>query len=261
MSLKYVLVALFTLSLSVTHAQKRIDDNQASELIQLSGAKECVGQIGSSFSGGLNTMKGQLPEEIKADFADAYSEGFDIDTLKATMQEAFKNNFNAKHVDKTLEWLNTPLSKKITTLEADASAMSREVPEATPNRKKLIDRLIAASAPAEAMVEMTFGTIKGMAASAARIAGEDVSNLDANLAPARKNMLTIFSSMIPAMFNQVYSPLSDEEFEQYVEFYESAEGKNLNTAIRISTTEAIAYATERSWNILLPKIESKIKKQ
>jgi Uncharacterized protein conserved in bacteria (DUF2059) len=222
---------------------------------------------------GLNTQVRNYPAVLRQNLARAQQQrpqfsarqfqalnlmiakAFNADRMIDTVRNHMHTRLTENDVSAVLAWLNSPLGKRITRLEEEASAPGARTGGAGAGgaaqddqerieRLRKLDRSVKAS-EAAASSALNF-QVAMLTAMTAAMAPELRPAFDAVLAEARKRSEQARPVLEQRAFEQlqrVYRPLSDGEIDQYIDFAESEAGKKFHTVVIQGMQEATLNAS------------------
>jgi uncharacterized protein (DUF4415 family) len=233
----------------------------APKLMKLSGMEEQIRQIPPQILSSLAEQKGRLDTEAYASFSQAMRDAFSAEQIEKSAVRQATTNLTAETMQKALDWLESGLGKKITSLEEAASTphavqqiqtlagrlKSAPLP---PHRLELIQRLDSVTQATDLSLSITETAMMAVATALDAIQPKELQvgtdTLKKQLEQQRPQLRQDILSMTTAAGLYVYQTLSDVELDRYIEFLESAAGKQYQTGMNAALKEALAEASERA---------------
>lgn len=185
--------------------------------------------------------------------ADSYSGN---ETYKLIF-EYFKDNFNREYILAVKDFLNSPLSGKISELEQKVStpeglgAMKKfgnelAINPPTKERSELVKELDAAIGATELQIETTVTMYEGISKAVLPLTLDDSRRSESELKnmaqEMRKELKSMLKGVISVSFLYTYQQLSDDELKQYINFWSSDAGKWFNKV----SSEAFIFAMDKA---------------
>lgn len=231
---------------------------------------------------GLQKQIDQLPEVVKASFDDRagqdaritpeeagrirliITEAFNPAVLLESIKAHINSNMSADDIDAVLKWLDSDIGQKITKAEEDASsaeaysqlmefAMRLEANPPEQARAELIGRLDQAARMTEFSTGMKIDMILAMAEAMASTAAKGDFNKADMVAQVESSRGQIQQAsaqevLVSALFT--YRPISDDEIQKYIDFYNSDAGKKYADVV----TRGLLNALESSSKLMGEKL-------
>jgi hypothetical protein len=250
MKAKTILWMMILLMLpAVAHSQNQ------NELIQSlylkSGIDKQVRQlpllIQSSVAQALETDDriNELPRHTKSAISGSVPEAFSPERIKKTILKEVKATMTVKDLDKVLNWLDSPLGKKCTRLEAAAStpetlvevkkfaARLKQAPPAA-ERLDMLRRLDAAVKATETNVEIAMNTQLAVAFAVVKSLPQEqqgpLKDIAAQLEKNRPQIKAVMKSQTLLFALYAYRGLTNAELEKYIRFATSPAGTKYHGA-------------------------------
>ena len=231
------------LAASLTLAESQID-----KLMQLSGINHQLEAIPSSLDAGLNQASGgEGMQEVSA----IMHEHFAPEKLKKSTRKSLDKNLSGGDVKKVLEWLESPLGRKITNMEVAASSgdpkkMQAAMPELMNDEKRvaLVKKLDDAVLATESSVSMSMGMQKAMLAGVISKSPQGMDQLDQMVESMRPQIEAQYDKYIIPSMVYTYRSLSHKELERYIDFAKTGAGQRYHKAVFSAMSEAVNKASE-----------------
>jgi hypothetical protein len=243
------------------------DDYNSDQLVQIlmhkSGLKKQIEQMPQLLQAELDQQQAEamgLPEEDFNRIRSLARSAFDAKTIHDAVQTYIKLNLSENDMRAVLEWLDSPLGKKITRLEEDAST-AEAYTEMQAIGSKLLDenkdsarinkiiRLDDATGTTESTINTVLNVQLAMitAMSAAmeadkRPSFEDVQDL-VNM--NKSQIQAAMKRMVQRQFLYSYRELTDNEIDRYTQFAESQSGQRYHYVSMRAIDEALVRAARK----------------
>jgi hypothetical protein len=212
-------------------------DAEVKEILELSGQKKLLEQLAAQSQGQTaQTRKGLSAKEQKRLQA-TMKQAFKIEALYQTVFEHYRAKYDAKRATALLEWLRSPLGRKI--ISHEVKALATKSPKARENylkqlkakplpatREALIERVREASRS----LELTRRAVRAMArstmdASTASLPADKRASAERALDQLLSSMDEKIRDAVHASMLYTYRELPDEDLRAYIQFLESDAGK------------------------------------
>ncbi|HEV8242642.1 MAG TPA: hypothetical protein VGQ07_01490 [Nitrospirales bacterium] len=233
----------------------------APKLMKLSGMEEQIRQIPPQILSSLAEQKGQMPADTYASFSQAMRGAFSAEQIEKSAVKQATANLTVEIMQKALDWLESGLGRKITSLEEAAStphavqqiqALAGRLKSVSlpPHRLELIQRLDSATQATDLSLSITETAMMAVATALDAIQPKELQvgtdTLKKQLEQQRPQLRQNILSMTTAAGLFAYQTLSDVELDRYIEFLESAAGKQYQTGMNAALKGALAEASERA---------------
>ncbi|MDD4182495.1 MAG: hypothetical protein PHT53_01535 [Candidatus Omnitrophica bacterium] len=213
------------------------------KVLELSNVKKQVESIPAHVADEYTQYKERMPVKAYEAGSQIMAEAYNADDIYSSIIDYFNANSRRDYLVKIKEFMSSPLSEKIISLE-DKAATSKGLSEMKEfantlgqipppeERTALIKKLDEAVGATNMQIETVITLYKGM-----NLAIDPVSLADKRLTPGELDMVTIqmrqqlksiLKNVISISFLYTYQSLSDEELKQYVSFWSSDAGKWFN---------------------------------
>ena len=244
--LKSLVFVFACLNASVLFAQDQGDP--VDQLIVKSGIKlqteELPDVIKASIDQSLNQNQ-KLTAEQRAKLKDIFIQAFDPSAMLKSIKNYVSGRLSAQDLNTILTWLNSPLGVKITQLEEDAStadafkkvreyAQGLQANPPDPNRVALLQKLDTAAHLTDNNVKMRIDMASSMAESMAPAIGNkdfSASAVNAQLEENRPKIENAARQEVIIEGLYTYQSLTDNEIQQYIDFYNSDAGMKYETVM------------------------------
>ncbi|OEU63353.1 MAG: hypothetical protein BBJ57_07815 [Desulfobacterales bacterium PC51MH44] len=261
-----VIIIVFLLLFSqFAGAAERKKHELAEKLIIKSGLAEQIKNFPKLFETGFiqsYQQSGQsLPEEKFQKIRKVVAGSFDPQIIREFCFRQINTQLSLDDIQATLNWLDSPLGKKITRLEKAAStveaykemqAMSHKLQNSqkSPGRLNLFQRLDKATYATEWTVDMALNT--QIATSTAMLASFPLANqpsaeeIGKKIEMNRPQIERMISQQVFISFIYTYRDLSDKEIAKYVLFAESDNGRRYHEVILKALNYAMIDSSKKS---------------
>lgn len=238
---KLILAAVLTFSLIIpAFAAER--SASIKELMDKSGMTNQLGSMVESALSSFEQIRTAVPEEARDQIKKSYAKAYNIGRLTQAIAKSLEENLTDADIKGTLEWLNSPLGRKITQLEEKASTAQgtqdivefmKHPSEISDDRQNLIQRLDSVIHGTEMAVEMYMNSMVTMTTAMHSVINDpNKLPLDQMIKGAESARPEIEAQMEQSVFGSslyMYQSLTDEELEKYIKFYESEVGTRYST--------------------------------
>ena len=222
----------------------------AKDLVASSGIERQTQQFVDVVRTNLATLRESRPIEpaVAERLARAVDAALDAGKMQAAIQADLVAALEPKDAEGALQWLQSPVGKKITALEEAATAPAADgakpVPAAPPAapRAARIARLTTALNTVESATDLAVRAQKAIILAMLAILPPDAERAPdaAEFAEKKRPETRAFiEKATPDIFEKTYRTLTDEELDQYIAFAESDVGKKYSAA----TSAAVGRAT------------------
>lgn len=218
-----------------------LDENAIiTQILELSGIKKEIEQIPDHFNAFSKEQESRMPPELYAKFTQATNESFQPELIYEHVLNYLKVYFNRERFLAVLNWLESPLSKKMSQLEVEAST-----PEATEQMEDFFNILQSSPATKERLAlaqryDEVFGASEFVIKIQIAIFQAMTKAVDAFMPESerlKEGQLNQMSNELKAQlqlpvknsslmgFLYAYRSVSDEDLIKYLDFYASDTGK------------------------------------
>lgn len=236
----FLFALIFLAALASSHAENASKPDSGTEiekLLELSWVKKYCEAIPAYLNANPPKRKPDMTAQQHALLLKILKESYTSEAFYEPIKEEFTKNFDERSVSTLLEWLNSPLAKKMIPLEVQATtpqgqqelkkyAARLQGSKPSQVRMDLVKRLDNARGTSEWMTEMIFTMTHEVVALTAAAQRQ---KKEAELKQMRVKMYPLFHTMLQAStlasYLVVYAPVRDSELKAYVEFWESDTGK------------------------------------
>ena len=243
------------------------DDNNSNQLVQTlmhkSGLKKQIEQMPQLLQAELDRQQMEAKGLTQEDFnkiSRLARSAFDAKTIHAAVQTYIKSNLPENDTRAVLEWLDSPLGKKITRLEEDAStaeaytdmqAIGPKLLDENKDSARIhkIKRLDNATGATESTINSVLNIQLAMitAMSAAMEADQQPTFEDVqDLVNRNKSQIqAVMERMVQRQFLYTYRELTDNEIDRYTQFAETKSGNRYHYVTIKAMDEALVRAARQ----------------
>lgn len=239
----FVLGALVLMSTWVpSHAQgTKADPNPlVEEVLELSGARRQIAQIPAVVQAGAAQQKTGLKPEDEAKINRIIAESYQVDALYQTVRAHLQQHFDRQRFGVLLQWLRSPLARKISGLEVRASTpqavqemqqFATQLHRNPPGRERLtlLRKLDETTGMTEFNIEMIVSSFRELAKAIdpmlppeKRLKKGELEHLTNDM---RAQVAIPVKNEVMLTLLYTYHPLTESELRAYLAFLESATGK------------------------------------
>lgn len=218
----------------------------------------------------------QSPEELEAQYSqnpfglessqneqmmERYREAFETESMLNSVNQTFRDEYDADHADATLSWLNEENTRKVHALEKEFYTIQGirkrvvykyELEQDPPDeaRRKIIDSLDQATSATESKIESYAIIFRGIVTAFGQLSNQQFGN-----AQIETFVQNYRSQTQPQLEQQVtkelmikYYDLENKQLRQYASFFDTEAGRWLNGTSSESIHNALEEATDRFLN-------------
>lgn len=261
--LRHIAACFLLLTCAATQAQTGA--STAEQLMRLSGLWDQLDSMTTSFPDGIVAEVSQsgpgTSEAEKARLHRLTTQAFAADRLQATALRVMAQGIQPEHAATLLDWYGTDIGQAIRQAEVRATdeqsrlpldqmqklgnEVLRSMPEA---RRKLINDIVAATMAAEAMLQITEGSMLAMQRGLA-LAMPDRPTLNEQhirqmFRSQRKTMLDSFTDIARASSALAYHDLPDVTLQAYAAFSDSPQGRHFFAVAMLAIEQALSAAMQ-----------------
>lgn len=243
------------------------DDNNSNQLVQTlmhkSGLKKQIEQVPQLLQAELDQQqmeaKGLTQEDFKKISRMARS-AFDAKTIHDTVQTYIKSNLPENDTRVVLEWLDSPLGRKITRLEEDASTaeaytemqaigpklLDENKDSARIQKIKRLDNAIGATeSTITTVLNIQLAMITAMSAAMEADKGPTFEDVQDLVNRNKSQIQAVMERMVQMQFLYSYRALTDYEIDRYTQFAESKSGQRYHFVSIRAIDEALVRAARK----------------
>jgi hypothetical protein len=265
-----LVVLLAAASSCVSRAAPPADAAKIDRLIEGAGIAHSTRQILPNMVSGMSAQQEGVPPALRAAMIEAAGQAFQPGPMIETIRSRLGAGLNGKELDDTLAWVDSPVGRRITSVENAASepaAMSgmeaflKELEQRPPPQSQL-DLVVQLNVMTGA-VEMTSSMIEGIALATAlginaSLPVEQQAPFDVlrkQLAAAMPDTRLQAAQMVTVYALYAYRTLSEKELAAYVDFMKSPSGTAYAKAALAAFNAAMLDALTRFMHALPKALE------
>ena len=247
-----------------TPGQKEKEGREAliREALELAGVKKQMQQIPAMVRAQITKRQGETDPKVHAAISKILTESYQAEEIYQAVENSFKYHFDQKRLTTVLEWLRSPLGRKISELELRTidpervqelqkfAAQLKEKPAAK-EHMTLVRRLDDATGATQLTLQMNLAGLRS-----------SVKAIDAILPPAKRLQEGQLEKLVNEMKAQLQGPLregtltnflftyrslSDPELRRYVEYAESDHGRWFHRVLTEGFLQAMTAAGEKAF--------------
>lgn len=229
------------------------------EVLELYGVKEQVAQVPLLLQAQLDRERDQHPPEVYQALRQAFAQAYRAEALYEKVMAHFEAAATTEQLLAAREWLRTPLSQKMTRLEAAAGtpqaqeemqefAAGLEANPPSSDRVALAQELDEAVGATDTTIAISVATVRAVVKGVQPLLPSDqqmpeeeieheVMQLEAELQQTMK-----YGTWLSFLYT--YRSVSDQELADYLAYWQSAEGRWLSRTAGDALLEAITAAAE-----------------
>lgn len=224
------------------------------ELLELSGLKAQLVGLASRLTGELRPAQGQMSPEDGAAVDRILRQAIRHEKLYALVRDELRRDLDRAKLETAVAWLRSPVARKITALEVEASqpgtdqrraayAAGLKADPPSPRRVELLQRLDWVSGTTEASADVAMTITRSVSRAVAA-----VSPPEQRLRPGQiENRVAELRARVSASLGQAqlvsmlftYQSLADEELDAYLRFCSSDAGRWYNARMHKALVSAV----------------------
>lgn len=225
-------------------------------LVEASGLAFQVRQIAPLIQSSLihgETAWGDVAPEARASMTLAVNWAFAPERLLEEVREHLRATLDAENAGEALEWLASPVGRRITRAEEEASTPASQramagfeaETEDDATRRDLLSRLMHAVEAPKHQLDFVFQVQRAMLLGMDPNNDAAVRQLEAQFSANRSVLEALMEDQILSTFAFTYRDIHTEELEAYLAFALSSQGKAYHEAVMQSLTLALRHAGGR----------------
>ena len=265
------LLALASSCVLVAGHGDRTDAELAEILMRQSGLSKQLEQVPLLMDAALIKARSndaemqEVPQPRFEEFRRMTRDAFNATTLKEAVRQRLKSGLTRKDTIAALTWFNSPLGKKITAIEEEASRPDtyRERQKALNKTPGPADRILLIR-KLDSAVKGTQSALNAYLSAQVALVTVLTSELPPRDRPAVDEILTLMRNMEPdwsqsaereilLFFLDTYRPFTDDELDRYIAFAGSAPGQTYHALVLDSVMDAMLQASRELWKQLEPQ--------
>lgn len=229
-------------------------------VMQAIGLEDQLADAPAMMEAQLNARQGQLPPVLEAKMRQLFLEASQPETMRRSVRTSLQKQFNSEKFSAVLEQFSAPLFRKMVQCEIAGSSPSAATAlqqftaelqqhKPSPSRVALARHFNAVTGADDLLVQTSAAITQGLATSMAAAQGVAPSDmtpveqpLEQPAAPSQRQVQEAL--LIRCLFT--YRSVSDEEFAQYVKFYESPLGQWFTPLVNQALVHAFAEMADQA---------------
>ncbi len=235
------------------------------DLYRLSGLETQIASLELQIVDSISIQTKPLPEEIRKTLIESVGEQFATGAVRAAALARLEEGRNPEHAKAALEWLRSPVGRRITKIEETGStrngfleiqAYARTLAEKPPpqDRVAFAERLDSITGATDLAVNASLGSslVIAVVINATRPVPDQV-NLDALrevIEAQREQLRPLLQQLTLVSFLYMVRELPEGDLERYIGFLESDSGAWYNALASKVTVQALATLSVRIGEVL-----------
>ena len=252
-------VGALALALGVAQgaALAAIAPEAAQELARKSGLwtqlDSLLPQVRAGMEAGLQRGSGQVSAAQRAKMLDCAQSAFAGEALRATALDAIVGTLQPQDVAPLLAWYDSPLGRKIATIETTSS---QQTPDPQERLRRGAEALASASAGrraslqaivnethsvdlmADTLMGMALAVQQGLASADPAASAATIAEMKSGMGSRRPQLVAHFTQISVPAYAFTYLPLGDDELRQYADYLATPAA----TAFSDGTTRGVSRA-------------------
>lgn len=232
-------------------------------VLQLSGAKKQLEEIPDYFDAQSVQYQTKMKPEVYTKVRQIMEDAFRSETLYQAVVNYFKDNFDRQKLITVLDWLEFPLTKKMSQLEVESSSVeaiqemkkfAAGLQNNPPTQERLalvqeLDKVVGASDTAVgAMLAMYQTLIKTMNPFFPPEEQLKEGQLEEQLNKAKMQLQSVSKDNTLISFLYTYRSVSDDELRRYIDFYKTDTGSWFTKMANEALIKAVEKCSEDMGN-------------
>ncbi|HEY9033805.1 MAG TPA: DUF2059 domain-containing protein [Pseudomonadales bacterium] len=232
-----------------------------SQLMALSGLNDQIDSIPAGIQAGI-AQSGDMEDPDMQALSDTMMTIFSAERLKQQTAQYLATTLDKADIEQVLDWLNSPLGRRITRLEVDSSApesmadMQAMLPVLMQDSQRLalmadLDRATMASeATVSMMLSIQKAMLSGMMSNAPADEQMSEADIDQLLANLRPQIEAQYREFVTASMLYTYRVLEEDDIRRYIAFADSAAGRHYHSAAIGAISQAMSEASQALGKLL-----------
>jgi hypothetical protein len=232
----------------------------ADELLELSGVKAQLATAALKLGGEFKPRRAQLGPDDVAAFDQVLARNFAVERLYDSLRAEFRRRADAKKMVEVVEWLSSPLGRKITELEvaaalepdagrrATAFAAGRGGPGSA--RLALVERIDWVAGVTDGSLESILAVARAMTSTLNAALPTDqrqtTEQVERQLQQLRATSRARLAQSVTTFMLYEYRALEDQELEQYAEFLATDAGRWYSATMSKALIRTVALTAQRT---------------
>jgi hypothetical protein len=232
-------MAALALALGAAHgvALAAIAPEAAQDLARKSGLwtqlDTLLPQVRAGMDAGMQRIPGQVSPAQRTRMLDCAQTAFVGESLRATALDAIVGTLQPQDVAPLEAWYDSPLGRKIATIEATSSVQTPDPQErlrrgaealggASEGRRASLKAIIVETHSVDLMADTLMGMAlavqQGLASADPAASATSLTELKSNMGSRRPQLVAHFSQISVPAYAFTYLALSDDELKQYADY-------------------------------------------
>jgi len=218
-------------------ARAAIAPDAAQELAHKSGLwtqlDSLLPQVRAGMDAGLQRSPGQASAAQRARMLDCAQSAFAGEALRATALDAIAGTLQPQDVAPLLAWYDSPLGRKVATIEATSSQQTPDPQErlrrgaealaaATAGRRASLEAIVGETHSVDLMADTLMGMAlavqQGLASVDPAASGASIGELRSSIGGRRPQLVAHFAKISVPAYAFTYLTLGDDELRQYADY-------------------------------------------
>lgn len=224
-------------------------------MLDLAGMKPQIEKLGGVLAAIAGHYEGRLSPGDRSRVSGLIARAYSADKVYPRVVQAFDREYNEGYLRQAVDWLGSPLGRKMTAMEVGAGgrnemdrmkAFEPEFRRLSPERRVLIEKFSALLQAENLLVTLTTTTatdmilgIQSTLAPDKTLSEEQVRSMEQDM---RRRLRGRYTHVALLSLAYTYRGLSDEDLRRGVEFYATEAGRWLNRVGNRSLIAAMADA-------------------
>lgn len=235
------------------------------EVLELYGVTEQVEQLAGMLLASLDQQQAQLDPEVYRVLRNAFEFTFTSEKLYNRLAASFAEQANEAQLARTLTWLQTPLSRKMTGLELAAntreamaglqkySALIESQPPPQP-RRALIERFDETVGATRLALEVQVAVLRALLEGANSLLPQERQSapeqVDSLVTRMRAQFQEPLRQQVQVSLLYTYREVSDDELAEYLTYWETEDGHWLNWTTSRALLAAIGEVSREAGTLI-----------
>ena len=219
----------------------------AQDLAKKSGLWVQLDSLGTQVRTGMSAVLAKNPEQHteaqKTRMLDCAQAAYAADGLRTPAIDAVAGTLQPADVAPLLSWYDSPLGRKISTMEASSSTQATNPQErlqrgaealsgASEARKAALQAILtethSVDIMADTLIQMALAVQQGLASFDPAAAGTSIAELKANLSSRRPQLVQHYTQIALPAYAFTYAELNDDELQKYADYLGTPAAKSFN---------------------------------
>ncbi|MBI3016179.1 MAG: hypothetical protein HYY65_14210 [Candidatus Tectomicrobia bacterium] len=252
-----VLLAAVAVGASGARAQEAAEGKRAliAQMLDLAGMKSQIGELGEIIASAAEQYQGRLSVSDRKRVTDLIAGAYAVEKVYPGIIRAFEKEYDPSYMTGAMNWLQSPLGRKMSALEVQAATQNSpeqimgfntEYRRLSEGRRAAIDRLANVLKAGDVLVNTVLITttemVMGMQAELPADKKINEQQMRAGAEGLRNQLRGRYQELARVSIAYTYRSLSDEELEQGTLFYTTEAGQWLNRVGNDALVEAMGQS-------------------